>query len=82
MVSVTYHFDHITVSFLVPIVPHAGGVGLCEMVPHLSYFDYIAVSGKMSMCEFADHLHEHFTVPVKISQGKYVLPLVSISIVE
>ena len=28
--------------FGVPVCPHAGGVGLCEYVQHLSMFDYIA----------------------------------------
>ena len=28
--------------FGVPVCPHAGGVGLCEYVQHLSIFDYIA----------------------------------------
>jgi len=58
----------------VPIVPHAGGCGLCEMVQHLSYFDYISVSGKLSLCEYADHLHHHFTAPAKVHNGRYVLP--------
>ena len=31
--------------FGVPVCPHAGGVGLCEYVQHLSIFDYIAVGG-------------------------------------
>src|SRR5207248_1090907 len=33
--------------FGVPVCPHAGGVGLCELVQHLSMFDYAAVSGSM-----------------------------------
>src|SRR4029079_11053063 len=48
--------------FGVPVCPHAGGVGLCEMVQHLAMFDYVAVSGSMDgrVIEFVDHLHEHF----------------------
>ena len=63
--------------FGVPVCPHAGGVGLCEYVQHLSIFDYIAVSGSLEnrRVEFVDHLHEHFVYPVEISNGKYVAPL-------
>ena len=63
--------------FGVPVCPHAGGVGLCEHVQHLSMFDYIAVSGTMEnrVIEFVDHLHEHFVDPVRIDRGRYVAPL-------
>ena len=62
--------------FGVPVCPHAGGVGLCELVQHLSAFDYIGVSGTMEnrVTEFVDHLHEHFVDPVVIKQARYVLP--------
>lgn len=62
--------------FDVPVCPHAGGVGLCEYVQHLSSFDYIAVSGSLKgrRIEFVDHLHEHFIDPVVISAGRYMLP--------
>ncbi|MEK6335609.1 MAG: L-fuconate dehydratase [Acidobacteriota bacterium] len=63
--------------FGVPVCPHAGGVGLCEYVQHLSIFDYIAVSGSLEnrRVEFVDHLHEHFVHPVEIRDGNYVAPL-------
>jgi L-fuconate dehydratase len=63
--------------FGVPVCPHAGGVGLCEYVQHLSIFDYIAVSGSLEnrRVEFVDHLHEHFVYPVEIREGRYVAPL-------
>ncbi|MEU8383351.1 enolase C-terminal domain-like protein [Streptosporangium sp. NPDC048865] len=63
--------------FGVPVCPHAGGVGLCEMVQHLSMFDYVAVSGVIEdrVIEYIDHLHEHFTDPVVITDGRYVAPL-------
>ena len=63
--------------FGVPVCPHAGGVGLCEYVQHLSIFDYIAVSGSLEnrRVEFVDHLHEHFVYPVEIRNGNYVAPL-------
>jgi L-fuconate dehydratase len=62
--------------FGVPVCPHAGGVGLCEMVQHLAMFDYIAVSGTMHnrVIEYVDHLHEHFIDPVRIRHGRYVAP--------
>ncbi|MEW5626783.1 L-fuconate dehydratase [Streptomyces hydrogenans] len=63
--------------FGVPVCPHAGGVGLCEMVQHLSMFDYVAVSGTVEdrVIEYVDHLHEHFVDPVRIADGHYVAPL-------
>ncbi len=63
--------------FGVPVCPHAGGVGLCELVQHLAAFDYIAVSGSLDgrMVEYVDHLHEHFVDPVVIRSGSYVLPM-------
>jgi L-fuconate dehydratase len=62
--------------FGVPVCPHAGGVGLCELVQHLSIFDYVAVSGTLEnrVTEFVDHLHEHFTDPCVVVAGHYTLP--------
>ena len=63
--------------FGVRVCPHAGGVGLCEIVQHLSMFDFVAVSGTTDgrMIEFVDHLHEHFVTPVVIDRGRYRAPL-------
>ena len=63
--------------FGVPVCPHAGGVGLCEYVQHLSLFDYIAVSGSLDnrITEYVDHLHEHFVYPVLMKDGRYLPPL-------
>ncbi len=62
--------------FGVPVCPHAGGVGLCEAVQHLSMFDFVAVSGSREgrMIEYVDHLHEHFAVPTDIRGGSYTAP--------
>lgn len=62
--------------FGVPVCPHAGGVGLCELVQHLAMFDSIAVSGTTDgrLIEFVDHLHEHFVEPVEIRDGRYRAP--------
>jgi L-fuconate dehydratase len=59
-----------------PVCPHAGGVGLCEVVQHLSMFDYVAVSGDLTdrVIEYVDHLHEHFADPVVIENGAYQAP--------
>jgi L-fuconate dehydratase len=62
--------------FGVPVCPHAGGVGLCELVQHLSMFDYVALSGSMQdrIIEYVDHLHEHFTNPVRMNGANYQPP--------
>ena len=62
--------------FGVPVCPHAGGVGLCELVQHLAMADFVAVSGTMTgrVIEFVDHLHEHFTDPVVVTGGRYAAP--------
>jgi L-fuconate dehydratase len=62
----------------VPVCPHAGGVGLCEYVQHLSMFDFIAVTGTMEgrVIEFVDHLHEHFEDPVVVRRGRYMPPAI------
>lgn len=62
--------------FRVPVCPHAGGVGLCELVSHLAAFDAIAVAGEQPdrMVEFVDHLHQHFVEPTVVHDGHYVLP--------
>jgi L-fuconate dehydratase len=62
--------------FGVPVCPHAGGVGLCELVRHLSMFDFVAVSGTDAdrSIEWVDHLHEHFTDPAVVERGRYLAP--------
>ncbi len=62
--------------FGVRVCPHAGGVGLCEAVQHLSMIDFVAVSGSWDnrYLEFVDHLHEHFVDPVRVVDGRYLAP--------
>ncbi|HXB53175.1 MAG TPA: L-fuconate dehydratase [Vicinamibacteria bacterium] len=62
--------------FGVPVCPHAGGVGLCEYVQHLAIYDYVAVSGSLEnrLCEYVDHLHEHFVDPCTIRNARYMAP--------
>jgi len=64
--------------FGVRVFPHAGGVGLCELVQHLAMLDYVAISGSMEdrAIEYVDHLHEHFVDPVTIRSGRYLAPSV------
>jgi L-fuconate dehydratase len=63
--------------FGVPVCPHAGGVGLCELVQHLAMFDFVAVSQTTDdrAIEYVDHLHEHFVSPVVVEKGRYLAPL-------
>ena len=60
----------------VPVCPHAGGVGLCELVQHLSAFDYVALGGDLDgrVVEYVDHLHEHFVDPCVVERGRYRVP--------
>lgn len=62
--------------FGLPVCPHAGGVGLCELIQHMSFVDYICVSASLEnrVLEYVDHLHEHFVDPVRTQNGRYVLP--------
>ena len=62
--------------FGVPVCPHAGGVGLCELVQHLSMFDFVALSGTTAdrVIEYVDHLHEHFRAPAVVAGGAYRAP--------
>jgi L-fuconate dehydratase len=65
--------------FGIPVCPHAGGVGLCEMVQHFSFFDYAALSGTQTgrFIEWIDHLHEHFAAPASVVAGRYLAPTVA-----
>ena len=60
----------------VPVCPHAGGIGLCEYVQHISVIDHLCVSGSLvdRTTEYASHLHEHFIHPAQIRNGAYVVP--------
>ncbi len=62
--------------FGVPVCPHAGGVGLCELIQHMSIYDYVAVSASLDnrLLEYVDHLHEHFIDPVIVKNGRYLPP--------
>ena len=66
----------IAAKFGLPVWPHAGGVGLCEYVQHLSMIDYVSVSGTKEgrVIEYVDHLHEHFLDPCRIENAAYMPP--------
>jgi L-fuconate dehydratase len=59
-----------------PVCPHAGGVGLCEYVQHLSMIDYLCIAGTREgrVIEYVDHLHEHFVAPCVIQNAAYMPP--------
>jgi L-fuconate dehydratase len=65
--------------FGIPVCPHAGGVGLCEIVQHLSFFDYAALSGTQAgrFIEWIDNHHEHFVAPASVAAGRYLAPVVA-----
>lgn len=62
-----------------PVCPHAGGVGLCEYVQHMSMIDYVQISAEIGerVIEYVDHLHEHFDDPCVIKDGAYQVPTAS-----
>jgi L-galactonate dehydratase len=57
--------------FAVPVVPHSGGAGMVELCSHISNIDFICVSGKQSILEYTDHLHDAFEAPAKITDDGY-----------
>jgi L-fuconate dehydratase len=61
----------------VPVCPHAGGIGLCEMVQHLAMFDFVSVAGRTEgrLVEYVEHLHEYLADPVVVDHGRYRPPL-------
>ncbi|BDH44266.1 L-fuconate dehydratase [Salmonella enterica subsp. enterica serovar Choleraesuis] len=63
--------------YRLPVCPHAGGVGLCEYVQHLSMIDYLCIAGTHEgrVIEYVDHLHEHFLHPCEIRGAAYMPPL-------
>ena len=65
--------------FKVPVCPHAGGVGLCNYIQHLSAFDYIAVAPTLEnvVLEYSDHLHDHFIDRLRVENARYRLPTAS-----
>ncbi|MGR3486015.1 MAG: enolase C-terminal domain-like protein [Paracoccaceae bacterium] len=62
--------------FAIPVCPHAGGVGLCELIQHMSLVDYVCVSASLDdrVLEYVDHLHTHFVDPVVTRAGRYMPP--------
>ena len=66
----------LSAKFGIPVCPHAGGVGLCELAQHYCYFDYVVLARSFEgrELEYIDHLHEHFVTPASVVDGRYHLP--------
>ncbi len=62
--------------YQLPVCPHAGGVGLCEYVQHLSMIDFVCIAGSHEgrVIEYVDHLHEHFIHPCEVRGAAYMPP--------
>ena len=62
--------------YKLPVCPHAGGVGLCEYVQHVSMIDFLCFSGTAEgrVLEYVDHLHEHFVQPCVVRRAAYMPP--------
>ena len=62
--------------FGIPVCPHAGGVGLCEMVQHIAMWDAVAVAGphEKRVVESVTHLHDHFLDPINVVNARYLAP--------
>jgi len=62
--------------YKLPVCPHAGGVGLCEYVQHLSMIDYVCIAGTTEgrVTEYVDHLHEHFIDACVVKGAAYMPP--------
>ena len=63
--------------FGIPVCPHGGGIGLCNMIPHYALWDQVAVARerKGRFVEYLDFLQDDvFENPVTTRQGHYVAP--------
>ena len=61
--------------FNIPVIPHAGGIGLCEYVQHLNLINkFIITNNDLSLSEYAESCSEHFENPAQIINGNYVTP--------
>jgi L-fuconate dehydratase len=63
--------------FNIPVCPHGGGIGLCNMIRHYAIWDQIAVSATSEdrIVEYIDFLQaDVFCAPVLVKEGSYVTP--------
>ncbi len=63
--------------FGIPICPHGGGIGLCNMIQHYALWDQIAVSARsdIQFVEYLNFLQEDaFVNPVRVENGSYIAP--------
>ena len=63
----------------IPVCPHGGGIGLCNMIRHYALWDQICVAAH-SDGQVVEHLHflqdEVFIEPVRLEHGAYVTPTI------
>jgi len=61
--------------FNTPVIPHAGGIGLCEYVQHLNLINkFIITNNDLFLSEYAESCSEHFDNPAIIKDGGYLTP--------
>lgn len=61
----------------IPVIPHAGGVGLCEYVQHLNIINSLIITNNNTqLSEYAESCSEHLENPAVINGGHYTTPLV------
>ena len=49
--------------FNTPVIPHAGGIGLCEYVQHLNLINkFIITNNDLSLSEYAESCSEHLII--------------------
>ena len=63
--------------FEVPVCPHGGGIGLCNMIVHYAIWDQIKVAShsKDQVVEYIEFLQDEvFINPIQINDGHYVTP--------
>ena len=63
--------------FNVPVCPHGGGIGLCNMIVHYAIWDQIKVSSHSDnqLVEYINFLQDDvFINPVQVNNGHYLTP--------
>ncbi|NKB71345.1 MAG: mandelate racemase/muconate lactonizing enzyme domain-containing protein [Candidatus Latescibacteria bacterium] len=63
--------------YQIPVCPHGGGIGLCNMIRHYALWDQICVAAhsRDQVVEYLNFLQDEvFIEPVAVAQGRYVAP--------
>ena len=61
----------------VPVCPHGGGIGLCNMILHYAIWDQVMVAkhSETQLVEYLEFLqHGVFINPIRVKDGHYVTP--------